>query len=60
MKSLNPADGRSGESAPDIVISSTPPTVQKDSNGTAGKTTDTKVDSKTAGKKQGEIMHLSI
>ena len=33
---MYPVDGKPAESAPDIVISSTPPAVQKVSNGTAG------------------------
>lgn len=50
MKTLNTGDTKLGaQSAPDIVISSTPPAVQKVTNGTAGgKAADTKVNTSAA------------
>ena len=60
---MNPVDGKPAESAPDIVISSTPPAVQKVSNGTAGgksaaASADTKIDTKKddGKKKDGRLL----
>ena len=60
---MNPVDGKPAESAPDIVISSTPPAVQRVSNGTAGgksaaASADTKVDTKKddGKKKDGRLL----